>query len=79
MGLTRCPLRAQELLVDSKLKAVSSHGQGPALFCVCSAFSTVGISRCYCNTGNKQYSYSKKSVSSILRQFVKNHLNLNFK
>lgn len=79
VGLTHWPTRAQELVVDPKLKAVSSHGQGPALFCVCSAFSTVGISRCYCNTTNKQYSYSKKSVSSILRQFVKNHLTLDFK
>lgn len=79
VGLTHWPTRAQELMVDPTLKAVSSHGQGPALFCVCSAFSTVGISRCYCNTTNKQYSYSKKSVSSILRQFVKNHLTLDFK
>lgn len=59
---------------EAELKAVSSYGQGPSLFYVCSASSTIGLSRCYCNTKNKQYSYSKKSVSSILRQFVKNHL-----
>lgn len=59
---------------EAKLKAVSSYGQGPSLLYVCSASSTIGFSRCYCNTKNKQYSYSKKSVSSILSQFVKNHL-----
>lgn len=59
---------------EAKLKAVSSCGQGPSLLYVCSASSTIGFSRCYCNTKNKQYSYSKKSVSSILRKFVKNHL-----
>lgn len=59
---------------EAKLKAVSSYGQGPSLLHVCSASSTIGFSRCYCNTKNKQYSYSKKAVSSILRQFVKNHL-----
>lgn len=59
---------------EAKLKAVSSYGQGPSLLYVCSASSTIGFSRCYCNTKNKQYSYSEKSVSSILTQFVKNHL-----
>lgn len=63
---------------EAKLKAVSSYGQGPLLLYVCSASSTIGFSRSYCNTKNKQYSYSKKSVSSVLRQFVKKIIWLGF-
>lgn len=69
-----CLFHLQQDNAEAELKAVSSHGQGPSLLYVCSASSTIGFSRCYCNTKNKQYSYSKTSISSILRQFVKNHL-----
>lgn len=69
-----CLVNPQQDDAEAKLKFVSSYGQGPSLLYVCSASSTIEFSRCYCNTRNKQYSYSKKSVSSVLRQFVKNHL-----